>query len=114
MGTQRVLAVAVVFLFLVGLGFGQSQRRTEPFEYTVAETEVLVCNCGGFDVLEDYVVLIRGTLLYDKDGELVKEVHVARLIGQDRFYNSNDPDLFVLGGPGEVETARFDYKDGWL
>jgi hypothetical protein len=112
MRVQRVLAVAVVLLFLVGLGFGQSKRRTEPIQFTYESIGEKVCSCGGFDVLLDYVVLVRGMLIYDKDGVAVQSVETWKVLGQDTYYNSENHDLFLLGGPGEVNHNRWDYRDG--
>jgi hypothetical protein len=112
MRVQRVLAAAVVFLFLVGLGFGQGKRRAEPFQFTDQIIGEKICSCEGFDVLIDYVVMVHGMLIYDKDGEAVQKVELNKVLGQDTYYNSEDPELFLLGGPGEVNHNRWNLEDG--
>jgi len=37
---------------------------------------------------------------------------IYRVIGHSTYYNSSDPDKFVLGGPGEVETDHTIYENG--
>ena len=113
MRLQRVLAVAVVFLFLVGLGFGQTQGRTEHYRFTATDTAYYMGSCpNGFDILNDYVALMHGNLRYDKDGNPVQERYQFRVLGQSIYYNSTDPDKFVLGGPGEASEARIMYEEG--
>ncbi len=114
MRVHRVLAVAVVFLFLVGLGFSQTQGRTERFSFPIIGTGEYAASCGDFDLLSDFVLLARGVVLLDKDGQPVREVDRYKIIGQGVLYNSTDPDLFLLSGPGEIEIDHIDYGNGIL
>jgi hypothetical protein len=115
MRVQRVLAVAVVFLFLLGLGFGQTHGRTEHVEkYTIEVEGQDLGSCGDFNVWTDYVVLVHEVWLFDKDGQPVKAVNRYKAIGQSLYYNSNDRDLFLLGAPGETEIDHIDVEDGTI
>ena len=114
MRVQRVLAVAVVFLFLVSVGFGQTQGRTEHYKYTISVTGLDSGDCGDFHVFQDYVFLVHEVWLLDKEGQPVKAVNRYKAIGGSIFYNSNDPELFLLGGPGEIEIDRIDLTEGTL
>ncbi len=114
MGVQRVFAVAVVFLFLVSLGYGQTQGRTEHYKYTIDVAGQNLGSCGGFDVLTDYVVLVHEVWLLDKEGQPVKAVNRYKGIGQSIYYSSKDnptdPELFLVGGPGETEIDHIDVR----
>ncbi len=110
MKAQRVLAVAVMFLFLAGLGFGQTQGRTEHYSFPVSVVGQDLGSCGDFNVLTDYTVIVRGTVVFDKEGQARKEFLKAKVIGQSIYYNSNDPDLFLIGGPGELEIDHFNFE----
>ena len=115
MRVQRVFAVAVVFLFLVSLGFGQTQGRTEHYKYTIEVEGQDLGSCGGFNVLTDYVVLVHEVWLLDKEGQPVRAVNRYKAIGQAIYYNSkDDPELFLLGGPGEIEIDHIDFENGTI
>jgi hypothetical protein len=114
MRLQRVLAVAVVFLFLVSLGFGQTKGRTEHYKYTIEVEGQDLGSCGGFNVFSDYVVLVHEVWLLDKEGQPVRAVNRYKSIGEAIYYNSNDPELFLQGGPGEIEIDRIDLREGTL
>ncbi len=92
-----MLVVAVVFLFLVSLGFGQTQGRVEPYRFSIVDTAIYLATCPGpFDILYDDVALLKGKVRYDKDGNPVQEVQQFKIIAQTTYYNSTNPDKFVL------------------
>ncbi len=108
MRIQRFLSSGVVFLFLAGLGFGQTQGRVEPFRFINTDTAVFLGSCSdGFDIYFDDVALWHGLVRYDQNGNPVEEILHIKLLGQTIYYNSTDPDKFVLGGPGENQVARY-------
>jgi hypothetical protein len=114
MKVQRVLVVAVVLLFLVSLGFGQTKGRTEHFEFTHHATNSYFGSCGDFAVIADYVVMVSGVAVLDEDGGYVRQVGHTRILGQSIFYNSNDNDYFLSGGPGQVATQVWDFENGLI
>ena len=111
---ERIVAAVAIALLLAGMAVSaQTQGRIEPYQFTVADTGVqLPGSCGDFNILYDDVILIRGTLRYDKAGNLVKDRYLIKIIGQTRYYNSTDPDKFVMGGPGELEVEHILWEDG--
>ena len=116
MRVQRVLAIAVVSLFLVSLGFSQTQGRTEHYRIPVTDTALYLGTCyagdpAEFDILYDDVALIHGQVRYDKEGNPVQDVYQFKVIGQTIYYNSTNPDKFVLGGPGEAAEGRIVYSE---
>jgi hypothetical protein len=112
MRVERVLAVAVVFLFLVGLGFSQTQGRVAPYRVSIIDEGLYLGTCSeGFDILWDDVAVLRGMVRYDKDGNPVQDVYQFKIIGQTIYYNSTNPDKFVLGGPGEAAEGRIVYSE---
>jgi len=68
-------------------------------------------SCGAFDILSDWNGLLQFTYYYDGDGNLVRQHLRYRILGQSRYYNSADPQLVVLGGPGEIQNNRWDFTD---
>ena len=112
MRVERVFAVAVVFLFLVSLGFGQTKGRTEHYKYTIEVEGQDLGSCGDFNVWTDYVVLVHEVWLFDKEGQPVKAVNRYKVIGEGLYYNSKDPELFLLGAPGETEIDHLDPETG--
>jgi hypothetical protein len=114
MRVQRVLAAAVVLLFLVSLGFGQTQGRVEPYRFTVTDTAIFLGSCSeGFDIYYDDVALLHGQVRFDNDGNPVEEVFHIKILGETIYYNSTDSEKSVLGGPGENQVARIIYlEDG--
>ena len=112
MKKRVVVAIAVALLVAGSATFAQHQGRTEQFRFTVTDTGLLLGSCGDFDILWDDVLLLSGSLRYDKNGVLVKELDHFNILGQTRYYNSEDRDKFVLGGPGEVENDHVVYVDG--
>ena len=114
MRVQRVFAAAVVLLFLVSLGFGQTRGRTEHYKYTISVTGQDLGDCGDFHVFNDYVVLVHEVWLLDKEGQPVKAVNRYKAIGQSIVYNSTDSDLFLVTGPGETEIDHINLEKGTL
>jgi len=119
MRVQRVLAIAVVSLFLVSLGFSQTQGRTEHYRIPVTDTALYLGTCyagdpAEFDILFDDVALIHGQVRYDKEGNPVQEVNQLKILGETIYYNSTDADKFVFGGPGEGQENHLIYEDGIL
>jgi hypothetical protein len=103
MKALRVLAVTVVLLFLVSLGFGQKQGRTEHYSYPITVRSQNLGSCEAFDVYTDYDVMLHVTAVYDNKGNLAKERFKADVVGRSIYYNSNNPTIFLMGGPGEME-----------
>jgi hypothetical protein len=101
MRVQRVLAVAVVLLFLVSLGFGQTQGGVKPRVQIIWPDPVVirgefVCNCGDFNILNDYTLIVRKVFQVDKYGSPVKGVeHFSNSFSI--YYNSEDPSISVAG-----------------
>ncbi len=93
------------------MSVSQTQGRTEHYRIPLTDTAYYVGSCPDFDILNDYVGLMHGMLRCDMDGNPVQERYQFRLIGQSIYYNSTDPDKFVLGGPGEASEARIAYED---
>ncbi len=114
MRTHRMPVAIFMFVVLIGIGFGQDKRRAEPFKYPLSVTEQVVGNCGTFDILTDWVAMVVGNVIYDKDGEAVQKIELFRVIGQSIYYNSENPDLFLTGGPGESGLGRYDLQNGIL
>ena len=110
-----VLGVAIAIMIAGSLTLAQGQGRIEKFGIgPEAAVGFMVGHCadGNFDVLTDYVVLITGTIRYDKSGQYITDRYQVKLIGESVYYNSTDPEKSVPGGPGEVENHRFDSKTG--
>ncbi len=114
MSQRNVLAIALVVLLISSITFSQDNRRTKQFSFPDTITGQLVGQCGNFDVLTDYVILVSGTMVYDKSGALVQTVRRLHTIGESMYYNSTTPEKSVSGGPGEVEVDRFDETEGLL
>ena len=113
MKLRRVLAFAVVFVLLGSVGFGESKRRTVKGSVgPVAVTGVAVADCGDFQVLADWVALITWTDVLDKDGQWVRSSQHYTVLGESLYYNSEDPDRAVVGGPGENENSNWDAATG--
>lgn len=114
MRVQRILAVAVVLLFLVSIAFGQTRGRTEHFAipFTVVGEEV--ASCGDFNLLSDYVIMFKGVKILDEEGQEVKRVVQVKIMGQGEYYNSEYPELSLLTGPGEVQINHWDWESGTL
>jgi hypothetical protein len=71
-------------------------------------------SCGAFDILADWNALLQVTFYYDGDGNLVRQHVRYRVVGPSRYYNSVDPQVGVLGGPGEIQNNRFDFVNNTL
>src|SRR5512139_3199041 len=102
-----VVGVAIAVLVAGSMTFAQSQRRTEKFVVgPFSETEFVVGHCadGNFDVLSDWVALMRGTDRYDKSGQFVQEVLLYDIIGEATYYNSLKPGNKLTGIPAEHES----------
>lgn len=109
---QRSVVVLVLLLLMSSVAFSQDNRRTEKFSIPVTVTGALVGQCGNFDVLNDFVALLSGTIIYDKSGVAVQTIQHYRLIGESIYYNSANPAKRVLGGPAEHELDRIDLTTG--
>ena len=115
MKLRAVLAFAVVFALAGTVGFGDSQRRTVKGSFgPFAETGFVVGQCDGFEVWSDWVALITWVDVLDKDGQWVRSTQHYKVLGESLYYNSEDPDRVVAGGPGENENANFDAASGVL
>jgi hypothetical protein len=109
---RSVIALAFILLLMSSVAFSQNYGRTEKFAIPVTGTGFVVGSCGNFDVLNDFVGLVRGTVVYDKSGAPVQTIQ--RVIGESIYYNSVNPAKAVLGGPGEGELDKFDWAAGTL
>lgn len=111
-----VLAFAVVFVLLGAVGVGDSQRRTDRGSFSGSVTGRLVGQCDeyglDFDILANWEYEVKWMDLFDKNGQWVKEVTQYKVLGQSLYYNSEDPDRAVAGGPGEVENGHYDAASG--
>lgn len=108
---KRVSAHVVVLVALLAVVTAlpaSAQKRTEILKVPDVVVGATVGSCGTFDILSDWTALIHITLHFDTDGNLVRTQNQYRLIGQSRYYNSTDPDVSLLGGPGEVQACSFD------
>jgi hypothetical protein len=112
MSVRKVLVLAVVFLLVGTVSFGQ--KRTERISVVVTESENVVGQCEGFEIWDDAVALLSWTDLYNKNGQWVKTNQHYRILGETLYYNSEDPSRSVLGGPGEVEHEQFFAATGVL
>jgi len=108
-----VLGVAIAILIAGSVTFAQTQGRTEHYRIgPIADTGYLVGHCAGFDVLSDYVFLMTGVLRFDKSGQLVADRYQLKILGESLYYNSENDQKSVAGGPGEVESQRIDPETG--
>ena len=113
MKLRAVLAFAVVFALAGTVGFGDSQRRTVKGSFgPFAETGAVVGQCDGFEVWADWVALITWVDVLDKDGQWVRSTQHYKVLGESHYYNSEDPDRVVAGGPGETENMNLDAASG--
>ena len=114
MRAHRALAAGMVFLFLAAPGFGQDKRRAIPFSYQSPVQTITLCDCGDFQVWEDWVDFAHGVALYDKSGLQVRQLTNTDFGGTNVYYNASNPDLFLVGRPGEGQNFRWEWKDGML
>ena len=103
-----------MFLFLVGSGFGQSKRRAQVFSGQSPLQTTTVCDCGDFQVWEDWVDFFHGVVVYDRDGQQVRQLMNTSFGTTNVYYNASNPELFVNGSPGEGQNFRWDFKNGIL
>ena len=68
-------------------------------------------DCGAFDILVDFTYEYSFKVYFDKDGNWTKYVERVRVVGNSLWYNSVNPEISFLGGPGENETYTW-YPDG--
>lgn len=114
---KRVPAYIVLLVALLAVLTAlpaSAQKRTEIFKVPDVLVGLTVGSCGDFDILSDWTALIHMTLHFDKDGNLIRTQNQYRLIGQSRYYNSTDPDVSILGGPGEVQPYSLDVASNIL
>jgi hypothetical protein len=102
---QPAIIFAAALLF-AGAGRAQGQGRVERFQDTLVFTAQSLGSCGSFEILADWQLSVGGRDLFDGNGDFVNEIRHEKVVGRDLFYNSGDPDSFVLGGPGEVEQLK--------
>lgn len=111
----RLATIAALCMLAGSVVFAAGNGRTEVIK-KIPDVVVgaPIGSCGAFDILGDWVGLRQLTLLYDKNGVLVREGFHYRVIGQSRYYNSTDPSVEVLGGPGEVNPGSYNFVNGTL
>ena len=69
--------------------------------------------CGSFQVLADFTVVIPYTDHYNKQGELIFTDY--RLFSSDvTYYNSTDPSISVIEKGRDPEIARWNWEDGTI
>ena len=77
------------------------------YDYVIAE-------CGDFDVLWSGTVAGQVKIFFDKDGNWTKYFDHSRVVQHDStYYNSEHPEIWVSGGPGESEFQK-SYPYGYL
>jgi len=72
-----------------------------------------IADCGSFQVLSDFVVVIEFADHYDKQGELIF-TNYRLWSGDVTYYNSTDPSISVIEKQGNREITRWYWQDGWL
>ena len=68
-------------------------------------------DCGTFDILVDFTYEFKIKVYFDNEGNWTKYVERIRVVGNSVWYNSVNPEISFLGGPGENETQVW-YPDG--
>lgn len=111
MRLHRVLALVAVVMLLATVSFGQ--KRTEKGSLESSGTD-LVGQCEGFNVLTDYFFRMIWINHFDKNGELLRTRYQWKIIGESVYYNSEDLNKAVTGGPGEVSNQSFDPATGQI
>jgi hypothetical protein len=85
-----------------------------PYKETLPPQQFLgypAADCGTLDILVDWTAEIFIKVYFDKDGNWTKYVEQHRVVGNSVWYNSVNPEISFLGGPGENETYTW-YPDG--
>jgi len=113
---RMIVAVVVAVMLAGSVGFTQGQGRAIQEKSTATWEGVFVPGCtddygNTFDVMNYYEATVRGTKIYNKMGQIAKEIKSYKFT-YDVFWNSLDPDKSLHGGPGENEEARWTYENG--
>ena len=102
-----LVAVLVVGLISTAIAGSPSQRITfgpaPEFPFPVAD-------CDGFQVIATSTINGHFILHFDKDGNL-KHVNQHINFRDSIYFNSANPAMFIMGGPGENVNQRFDDID---
>jgi hypothetical protein len=98
----------------VFLAMGSTALAVPPYKETLPPQQWLgyfAADCGSFDVLVDFTYVISYRVYFDKNGDWTKYIERIRIVGNSTWYNSANPEISFLGGPGENETHTW-YPDG--
>ena len=113
MRARAIVGVFAVVLLISGVGLGQSHGRTVKYTIGPISSEgVTYGDCATFKILVDGAFIIKGTTVFDKSGNPVRDISHYKVLGRERLYNSMDPSKELMGGPGEVENQRYDFATG--
>ena len=109
---RKLIVSALTAFALTAMSF--TALAVPPYKETLPPQQFLgfyAADCGAFDVLVDFTYVISYRVYFDKDGNWTKYVERIRVDGNSVWYNSVNPEITFLGGPGENETYTW-YPDG--
>jgi len=107
----------IMSLFTVALLGGMPTANATPPEQTESVygvvTGELVVACDGFDVLNDNEWEFQETSFFDKSGEVVR-VQVVGSFHETVYYNSENPEIRLMGGPVDKYHFRDNGQGLWV
>jgi hypothetical protein len=106
--------IYTALIVCVSVAMGSTAFAAKPYKETLPPAQFLgypAADCGTFDVLADFTYVISYEVYFDKDGNWKKYVERIRTVGNSLWYNSANPEISFLGGPGENEVQTW-YPDG--
>ena len=80
----------------------------DPFEYQ--SNGFYIGDCGDFDVLNDAYIAGYVRYRFDRNGDLAFiRLHLSAT--ESVYYRSDDPSIYLPGGPGEVQNDLIKFRD---
>jgi hypothetical protein len=109
----RRLALFSVLLVLVAAVTSVAGERNQIIRLPPSPSVETVADCGDFEVHTTFLGTTTIHLHFDKEGNLVKEKQRWSMEGKSVYYNAENPEIAIEGGPEHL-NVNIDYQDGLI
>jgi len=105
---RRDSSYIVSFVTIMLFASATLSLAAQPVRQTILfpDEELFIGECDGFDIwnISDLEIIV--TTFFNNNGDFVRQ-SVMFKVSNSVYFNSEDPSIYLDGGPGEVEIDQF-------
>lgn len=107
---KKTLTAAFAACFIFGAVSTALAVPPRMFSYQFHSTENVIGDCGDFEIWNDVNLVLDLVTHLNQDGDRTFTRQHWR-VSDSVYYRSDDPSVFVYGGPGEQDIRKYDWLD---